>query len=792
MSQARLAYQFNVILSLIALGVLLITGSRAIATDSSRPSAKVMPPQFADKVPAAGIPVRWALDFNWSPFTPSGLQIQYDSSTDPYTAAPVVLFPTGKGVWHTYTWKLTNMDFSGLQNAGADLRLTDSTGIAVHEVVLSLQPPKLSTGKPGAVAGAAARIIFNTHRSHRNTELNMRQVAEGGEVLDSKYTCGDIGDRSAEIFAASPSYIYLRISRRSNLFRKHPKVVYVTIVYAADRHTVAWPRRTFARMRSRGIHYAEINLPWGAVEPARGHFNFKVLDQTLANAAEAHIRVIPIFWYSVWPGNPPLWISKYDMGPTGISSQSPAWWSHFNRSSYFSYVEATINHIKNSRAFGGAFLSFGWLDYMWGPAPGGHGIWWHRGEGVNGYAPADVARFHLWLPSRYHCIRHFNQRYDTDYRSWNGVPAAAPGQRLFRVYQRFRNWSVLETYSHLAAIARRETSAPLYFYCGGGFYGAGVAFNEPDTFFQVARRYHVVVELDWADSTGLALLFGSLAVDYHVPLFEEWSAGTRLYDDMAKFLSHYALGAPEEAGMDFILYRGGRKYTLGFPQYVRAIPELSQIRGAYPLQPVAVYISYHCALSNPGALSGIAGKLGRIWRRMRIAYTVVTNREVKAGIVRLAQFHAIFPITGRHDEEIADYAAHGGHVLLRASQLANYAHAYISFQPSTKSLESVPTTDRTTHTAWVAFSRWPSKRVYNGVAKLNLKALELPPGRYHIMDMATGQRVNCVAVGGALQALVHVLPGKLLVWRIQRVPAIRPAGLPTHSRKNRLRPVETY
>ncbi|MDA8376189.1 MAG: beta-galactosidase [Planctomycetia bacterium] len=774
------SYFFPIPHSVIAVVLLLSTGGLAMKAVASGQSVTVTRSRIAHiQSPILHSPT-WALDFNFSPFTTSGLQIQYNSDRSAYSTAPVALFPTRKGVWHTYTWKLAAVHLSGLQNAGADLRLTDSAGVAVHEVVLSLRPPKVSSRDHNEGDHATARIIFNTglyHNTAMNTCLNMRQIAQGGTVLDSKYTCGTIGGRSAEILAASPSYIYLRISRRSKLFLKHPTVIYATVTYAANHAMSAWPESVFAHMASVGIHYAEINMPWGVLEPSPDRFNFRVLDQTLINAAQAQVRVIPIFWYSVWPGNPPLWITRYDMGPTGIPSDAPAWWSHFNRRSYFKYVTTTIEHIKDNPAFGGAFLSFGWLDYMWGPVPGSHRIWWHSGEGVNGYAPADVARFHLWLQSRYHSLRDFNQKYHTGYTSWNAIPAAAPGQPLFPVYQRFRSWSVIETYSRLTALVRRKTPAPLYYYCGGGFYGAGVAFNQPDSFFQVARRYHATVELDWADSTGLALLFGSLAIDYRVPLFEEWSASNRLHDDMAKFLCHYAIGAPEEAGMDFILYHGGRKYTIGFPPYVHAIPILSQIQGDYPLQPVAVYISYHRTLTDPGALSGMAVRLARIWRRVHTAFTVVTNREVKAGVVRLGQFRAIFPLNGRHDRMITNYAAHGGHVLLRPSQLINYTSAYISYAPATDGVEAVPTVNKRAHTAWIAFSRWPAANPYTGEATLNLTALGLSPGHYHIVKMATRRTIPSIEKHGRLRAPLDIASGKLEVWQI--VPGTGHSGPPS-------------
>ena len=742
---------------------------RSSTQPTSKAAAKAKPPSVGEIQAAATERPIWAVQLAWSPSGSSALNIQYNAGPSPgplssaYLATPAI-FPAGQGVWRTHTWKLTGVNFAGRQNAGADLRLVGSSGIAVHQVVLSLQPRRLRRTR---WSGPTASIIFNTGgagKAAANTDHQMKQVEFGGHVGDSIYTRGIVAGRSAEIFAGQNSYIYLRLSRRSRFFRMHPRVVYATVAYAAATPPHSWSRRTFAHLAAQGIHYAEINMAWAAVEPQSGRFDFSLLDGTLAHAAAAHIRILPIFWYSVWGGNPPGWITRYDLGSSGVTAQVPTWWSRFNRRAYFNYVTRTIAHIRSNPGFGGAFLDFGWLDYMWGPPPGG--------KGVNGYAPQDVACFHhRWLPAYYHSIGAFNRRYQTRFKSWSAIPAAKPGQKLFSVYQHFRRWSVKETYGRLTALVRRQTAAPLYYYWGGGFSGAGGAFNIADLFFQLARRYQVTVVLDDADHTGLGLLFNSLALDYGVPLFQEWTPrSTGLHAEIAEFLGHYSFGAPRDVGMDFFLYHGGREFEVGYPAYVRWIPTLSRIHGAYPLQPVAVYVSYHPAFTKPMALAGMANRLAGMWRKTPLAFTVVTDQEVKAGVIHLKRFRAILPLNGRTDPALAAYAAHGGHLLQRASQLTRYASPYVTYAPAGgDAVEVVPAVEPVAHSAWLTLSGWHPGHSYQGVVSIHLKGLDLPPGNYHLLNAATGQPVAGSASNAShdqLQVPLRLAPGELLVWRI--------------------------
>lgn len=451
----------------------------------------------------AGAAPIWAAQLAWSP-SPMSLAVQYNSS-DPsapsdgaYASTPSALPLAG---WQTQTWKLTGVHWDGGQNFGADLRISGSVGVAVQKVALSLQAP--GTGGPTASIDLGS-----------DTGQGLRQVGAGRNQLRK------VDGQSAEVLdsgksANTVSAIYLQLSPDSPVLTVDPTVVYATVTFTAVNATQPWSVATFAQMAAKGIHRAEINMEWAAVEPAPGHFDFSVLDGDLSNAAKAGVKVIPIFWYSVWRGNPAPWITEYDVGSDGAVSAVPAWWSSVNQQAYFTYVKDTVAHIKKSPGFGGAFLDYGWLDYMWGPAPGG--------SGVNGYAPADVATYHQWLPTRYGSLTAFNRQYRTSYTAWDQVPAAKPGQALFAVYQQFRDWSVSQTYSQLSAIYRKETAAPLYYYWGGGFDGFGTAFNLPDTFFAVAEKYHGTVVLDDANNTGLAIAFNSLARAYGVPLMEEWT-----------------------------------------------------------------------------------------------------------------------------------------------------------------------------------------------------------------------------------------------------------------------------
>ena len=712
--------------------------------------------------PMMAIPQKplFAVQLNYTPSPSPGIAVQYISGSNAYTSSATVFYTSAKrDQWQTGIFQLSPILLTGRENAGADFRLVAPGGIAVRKVTVTAYP---IPGGGKADAGLSAQISLGK-RGRKSAQVlsgdGLRQVAAGGHTIDSQYRLAVINGAPGELLThPGVDYLYFRLSRHSQLFKLRPKAVTVTVVWTANQRASVWSYKTFAHLKANGITRAEINLKWGMIEPQPGRFQFQTLDRTLRNAARADVKVIPIFWYSVWQGNPPPWIHHYDVGSSGSPSRVPVWWSHPYRRAYFQFVRKTILHLRRNPGFGGAFLDFGWLDYMWGPPPGP--------DEVNGYAGADVREFHHWLRMRYKTPATINQQFDSHFARFHDVPAQPPGQPLFPLYQHFRNWSVKETYGRLTAMVRQLTGAPLYYYWGGGYSGAGVAFNIPDTFFQLARRYHVTVCEDCADHTSLMLLFASLARAYHVPLFEEWTPHPGLKAEIAQFLGHYGFEGRQAAGMDFFLYHGGREFDIGFPPYVRALPLLTAMRGHYPAQPVAVYISYHPVFRHPAILQGLANRVAAIWRKWHIAFTVVTDREIHAGVVHLNHFKAVYPMDARHSRMLEAYQEHGGHLLRNPAELLRYLHPFVSLTPAYSGLEAVPTVNDRHHTIWLSLAPWWRSHPWHGTITIHLAAMGIAHGRYEIINARTGHRIDASQMGANLRAPLRIVPGDWRVWKI--------------------------
>src|SRR6202453_1084655 len=175
----------------------------------------------------------------------------------------------------------------------------------------------------------------------------------------------------------------------------------------------------------------------------------------------------------------------------------------------------TQNAVSQPGGYGGAILDYGYLDAQWDL----------NGAG-GGYAADDISEFqNTYLPQTYGTIATFNSDNGTSYSSFSQVPAAAPGQALFGVFQAFQAWSVAQTYGQLTADARAVTaSTPLYYYFGGGFGNPKSHADNPATCFKLAKQYNVTILDDDASSQGLTLTFGSLARAYGVKLAQEWTA----------------------------------------------------------------------------------------------------------------------------------------------------------------------------------------------------------------------------------------------------------------------------
>jgi beta-galactosidase GanA len=341
-----------------------------------------------------------------------------------------------------------------------------------------------------------------------------------------------------------------------------------------DNNGTAWSESFFAGLAGDGLTTAELNMPWGTIEPAAGTFSFTEWDTELANASAAGIQLIPIFWQSGWGGSPAPWITDFEVGSSGSAGAAPAWWDPTEQSEYFTYVTDTIqNAVSQPGGYGGAILDYGYLDAQWDL----------NGAG-GGYAADDVSEFqNTYLPDTYGTIATFNSDNGTSYGSFSQVPAAAPGAALFGVFQAFRAWSVQQAYGQLTADVRAVTaSTPLYYYYGGGFSNATSYANNPDTFFQLAKKYNVTVIDDSAGSQGLTLTFGSLARAYGVKVAQEWTApsdNTQLAAQAVQWISNYAMGLPEGGGEDFFIHDGTEKDVVGFPVYTSWLSTLKGLSG---------------------------------------------------------------------------------------------------------------------------------------------------------------------------------------------------------------------
>ena len=419
-------------------------------------------------------------------------------------------------------------------------------------------------------------------------------------------------------------------------------------------------------------------MPWNTIEPAQGTFSFTELDQELANAAAAGIKLVPIFWYSGWGGSPAAWVTSHEVNSSGAQGTAPAWWDPTAEPAYVTYVTDTVKHIAGEAGYGGSILNYGELDSQLNDGNGN----------AAGWAPADVTEFHnVYLPDVYSSIGAFNTANGTSYTAFSQVPAAAPGAALAGVYQAFRVWSVQTVYGQLTAQVRAITSGtPLYYYFGGHI-GNGVTYaNIPDVFFGLARQYTVTVIEDAAQSPGLALLFGSLGRAYGVQVAMEWTApgdSTQLAAQAVQWIDNYGMALPDGGGEDFFIHDGTQKDVVGFPIYTSWLPDIKDLSGSYPQQPVAVYVDYSQAYGNAsgGGLAAPENEVTDLWDGYQAGFAVVTSQEVDNGTVKLSQYKAILPANGV-DANLTAYQKAGGTLLTTGSQLSQYAPAYATLASS--------------------------------------------------------------------------------------------------------------
>ncbi|MDX6418434.1 MAG: hypothetical protein QOG28_3054, partial [Trebonia sp.] len=544
-----------------------------------------------------------------------------------------------------------------------------------------------------------------------------------------------------------------------------------------DNNGTAWSESFFAGLASDGLTTAELNMPWGTIEPQPGTFSFTEWDTELANASAAGIQLIPIFWQAGWGGSPAPWINDLEVGSGGAQGQAPEWWDPTEQSEYFTYVEDTIqNAVSQPGGYGGAILDYGYLDAQWDL----------NGAG-GGYAADDISEFqNTYLPQTYGTIATFNSDNGTSYSSFSQVPAAAPGQALFGVFQAFRAWSVKTTYGQLTADVRNITaSTPLYYYFGGGFGNATSYANNPDTFFQLAKQYNVTVIDDDASSQGLTLTFGSLARAYGVKVAQEWTAppdNSQLAAKAASWISLYAMGLPDGGGEDFFIHDGTEKDTVGFPIYTSWLPELKGLSGTYPQQPAAVYIDFSQGYGNTsgGSLGNVENEIANLWLNYQAGFAVVTSQEVNNGAVSLSKFKAVLPLNGV-DSNLTAYKSAGGTVLTEPEQLTQYTTAYAQIDArDVGNLQAVPAVATNGTSASITLANITSGTTYNDPIAFSPAGLGLNSGNYYLVNAATGAAVpQTQQSNGLLCATANIGAATLAQWNV--VAGTPPSGTASSS-----------
>jgi F5/8 type C domain/Abnormal spindle-like microcephaly-assoc'd, ASPM-SPD-2-Hydin len=538
-----------------------------------------------------------------------------------------------------------------------------------------------------------------------------------------------------------------------------------------DNNGTPWSESFFAGLASDGLTTAELNMPWGTIEPAPGTFTFTEFDTELANASAAGIQLIPIFWQAGWGGSPAPWITDFEVGSGGAQGQAPTWWDPTEQSEYFTYVTDTIKNAVSLPGYGGAILDYGYLDAQWDL----------NGAG-GGWAADDISEFqNTYLPQTYGTIAMFNADYGTSYSAFSQVPAAAPGQALFGVFQAFRAWSVQQTYGQLTAAVRNVTaSTPLYYYFGGGFGNATSYANNPDSFFQLAKQYNVTIIDDAAASQGLTLTFGSLARAYGVKLAQEWTApsdNSQLAAQAVQWISNYAMGLPEGGGEDFFIHDGTEKDTVGFPVYTSWLSTAKGLSGTYPQQPAAVYIDFSQGYGNTsgGSLNNVQNEIANLWLNYQAGFTVVTSQEVKNGAVSLSQYKAILPLNGV-DANLTSYKAGGGTLLTEPEQLTQYTTAYAQIDaPDVGVLQTVPAVAASGTSASITLANITSGTTYDDPIAFSPAGLGLKAGSYYLVNAVTGAAVpQTQQSSGLVCAAADIGPATLGQWNV--VSGAPPSG----------------
>jgi hypothetical protein len=307
---------------------------------------------------------------------------------------------------------------------------------------------------------------------------------------------------------------------------------------------------------------------------------------------------------------------------------------------------------------------------------------------------------------------------------------------------------------------------------GGNSPGAGVMMNSPDIFFKIAKRYNAIVVLDDADNTGLALVFGSLARSYQVPLFEEWTPQTSdMTEETARWLGHIALGAPNEIGADFFIYPAPKEpkgWTDAWPKFQAWHATIAQIRGDTPEQPVAVLIPMKNIMfgSDLNASSGLEVQLGNFWRIHHVMPHFITDEQVTDGNVDLRQFKAVVDLGNERTDlpELTAYAEKHP-VLKNLNEALPFLRPYVILDPAYDFVEVTPVVDG--NSVWLTLSNCSGEKAYDGNINFDPQAVGLKSSDFDVMLVKEGESIPASRTqDGKIQWRISLPPAGFEVVRL--------------------------
>jgi hypothetical protein len=233
------------------------------------------------------------------------------------------------------------------------------------------------------------------------------------------------------------------------------------------------------------------------------------------------------------------------------------------------------------------------------------------------------------------------------------------------------------------------------------------------------------------------------------------------------------MALPDGGGEDFFIHDGTQKDVVGFPIYTNWLPDIQDLSGSYPQQPVAVYVDYSQAYGNAsgGGLAAPENDITDLWDGYQAGFAVITSQEVDNGTVKLSQYKAILPVNGV-DANLTAYRNAGGTLLTTGSQLSQYAPAYATLA-SSGVVQVVPVVASSGTSAQLTLANVTSGTTYDDSVTLNTAGLGLAAGTYHVVN-ASGSAVPQQPVSGGICAEANLPAASLAAWRV--VSGAAPSG----------------